>query len=51
MDNKDREIQELKQANEQLRQLCIRLQTALEYQSEQLHDVVHPDMDGLAPPL
>ena len=34
--NKDREIQELKDANDQLRQLCIRLQTALEFQNEQL---------------
>jgi len=35
--DKDAEIKELNVANQQLRALCIRLQSALEYSSEQMH--------------
>jgi hypothetical protein len=38
--DKENEIQELKNANEQLRDLCVRLQTALQVSSEQLHSFV-----------
>lgn len=46
---KDAEISDLKAANDQLRALCIRLQSALEYSSEQLHAVSSSQGKGLWP--